>query len=72
VRCSEEILCLEGGEALAWTAQRNCECAIPAGIQGQVGWGSGQPDVVGDNPTAGICKRVGFKVPSNTSHSMIL
>ena len=54
MRCSEEILCLEGGEALAWTAQRNCECAIPAGIQGQVGWGSGQPDVVGDNPTQAI------------------
>lgn len=26
---------------------------IPEGAQGQLGWGSGQPDVVGGNPTHG-------------------
>ena len=32
-------------------AQRNCGCPIPEGIQGQVGWGPGQPKLIGGNPT---------------------
>lgn len=28
------------------TAQRGCGCLIPAGIQGQVGWGPQQTDLV--------------------------
>lgn len=30
--------------------QRGCGCPIPGGIQGQVGWGPGQPELVGGNP----------------------
>ena len=40
----------ESGEALAQVAQRNCLSLIPRGIQGQVGWGHGQPDLVDDSP----------------------
>jgi len=29
-------------------AQRGCGCLIPEGVQGQVGWGPGQPDVALD------------------------
>ena len=28
----------EVGEAVAQAVQRNCECPIPGGVQGQVGW----------------------------------
>lgn len=39
--------------ALAQATQRNCGCPVPGGIQGHVGWGSGQPDpVVAALPTA--------------------
>ena len=27
-------------------AQRGCECSVPGGVQGQVGWGPGQPGLV--------------------------
>jgi len=37
---------------LKQTAQRSCGCTL-GGVQGQLGWGSGQPDVVGGNPTHG-------------------
>ena len=40
----------EGGEALAQVAQRGGRCPIPANIQGQVGRGSEQPDLVEDAP----------------------
>ena len=29
-------------------AQRGCGCSIPGGVQGQVGWGPGQPGLVVD------------------------
>ena len=54
-----EIFYSEGGEALAQAAQRSCECPIPGGIQGQVGWGPGQPELVGGSPARG--KRVGAR-----------
>ena len=38
----------ESGEVLAQTAQGGCECPIPGGVQGQVGTGPGQPDLVLD------------------------
>ena len=38
---------------LAQAAQRDCGCPIPGGAQGQVGWGSGQPDLVGVSPACG-------------------
>lgn len=50
----------------------SCECPLPGGAQGQVGWGPGQPELVGGNqPTAGGWDQVGFKVLSNLSLSMI-
>ena len=54
-------------------AQRSCGCPIPGGIQGQVGWGLGQPDLVDVNqPNAGVWNWMGLKVPFNLRHSMIL
>ena len=53
MRCQEENLHSEGGEALAQVAQRSCGCPIPGMVQGQVGWGPGQPDLVGGVPAHG-------------------
>ncbi|KAK4810947.1 hypothetical protein QYF61_013356 [Mycteria americana] len=36
----------EGGETLEQVAQRSCGCSIPGSVQGQVGWGFEQPDLV--------------------------
>ena len=33
---------------LEQAAQRGCGCSTPGGVQGQVGWGSGQPGLVLD------------------------
>ena len=41
-----EVLYYEGGELLEQAAQRCCGCPIPGGVQGQVGWGPGQPGLV--------------------------
>ena len=35
-----------GSEALEQVAQRSCRCSTSEGVQGQVGWGFGQPDLV--------------------------
>ena len=43
----------EDGEALEQAAQRGFRCSTPGDTQGQVGWGHGQPDPVGDNPDRG-------------------
>jgi len=40
------MLHYKGGEALALAAQRSCGCPVPVSVQGQVGWGFEQPDVV--------------------------
>lgn len=32
----------------------NYGCSIPRGIQGQVGWGPGQPELVATLPMAGV------------------
>jgi len=37
----------EGSETLEQVAQRNCGCPILADVQGQVGEGTGQPELVG-------------------------
>ena len=44
---------MEGGEALEQVVQRSCGCSIPGGVQGQVGQGSGHPDLVGGIPAYG-------------------
>jgi len=38
---------------LKQTAQRGCVCPIPGGVQGQVGWGPGQPALVLDMEVGG-------------------
>jgi len=43
----------EHGEALVHAAQRNCGCPIPGGAPGQVGWGPGQPELVGGSSAGG-------------------
>ena len=50
IRYKEEILC---GEALAQVAQRSCGCPLPGRVQGQVGWGFGQPGLVEGVPACG-------------------
>ena len=43
---------------LAQAAWRGCGCPVPGGVQGQVGWGHGQPGVVPDLEVAGpACDR---------------
>ena len=44
----------EGGEKLAQVAQRGGRCPIPGNIQGQVGRGSEQPDLVGNVSAHGM------------------
>ena len=59
----------EGGEAVAQAAQRSCECPIPGGAQGQVGWTLGSMSWWGAAlPMAGGWNCVIFMVPS---HSVI-
>ena len=31
--------------------QRGCRCSVPGGVQGRVGWGAGQPDLLLDLAT---------------------
>ena len=44
-------------EVLEQVAQRHCGCPVPGGVQGQIGWGAGQPrlvfDLVFGNPASG-------------------
>ena len=46
----------ESGQALEHVAQSGGACPLPGDIQGQVGWGSGQTDLVVGVPV--YCKRV--------------
>ena len=52
-----EVLYYESNELLGQAAQRGCGCPVPVGVQGQVGWGPGQPGLVLDmkvgSPTCG-------------------
>ena len=50
IRCKEEVLHCEGGEALEQVAQEGCGCSIPGSVQSQVGWSLQQPDLVGGVP----------------------
>jgi len=48
----------ESSEVLERAAQRGCGCPVPGGIQGQVGWGPGQPGLVVDMEVGGpACSR---------------
>ena len=53
VRRQEKMFYLKGSEALGQAAQRSFGCPIPGGIEGQVGWGPGQTDLVSGNPAHG-------------------
>lgn len=65
-----KILYSEGSEAPAQAAERGCVCLNPEGVQGQAGWGSGQ--WMSTLSMAGSLGRIGVKVPSNPSSSIIL
>jgi len=54
----QEIFYNEGGEALERAAQRGSGGPMPGNIQGQVGRGSEEPDLVKDVPAH--CGRVGL------------
>ncbi len=48
----------KSGEVLEQAAQRGCGCPIPGGVQGQVGWGPGQPGLVLNVEVGGpVCSR---------------
>jgi len=38
---------------LEQAAERGCGCPFPGGVEGQVGWGPGQPDLVLDMEVGG-------------------
>ena len=63
---------------LEQAAQRGCGCPVPGGVQGQVGWGPGQPGLVLNVEVGGpACGRGGWslmilEVNSNLGHSVIL
>ena len=53
MRCKEEVLHCEGGEALEQVAQRDCGSPIPGSVQGQAGWGFEQPGLAEGVPAHG-------------------
>ena len=55
-------------------AQRSCGCPLPGSVQGQAGWGSGQPALVEGVPAHGRAAgtRWSIRYLRNPSHSMIL
>jgi len=60
-----------------WAAQRGCACPVPGGVEGQVGWGPGQPGLVLNVEVGGTAQQGGWRfmileVPSNPGHSVIL
>ena len=58
-----EVLYYESGEVLAQAAQRGCGCPVPGGVQGQVGWGLGQPGLVLNGEIGGpACGREGLEL----------
>jgi len=61
---------------LEQAAQRGCGCPIPGGVQGQVGWGPGQPGLVngevGGPAWQGGWRFMILEVPSNPGHSVFL
>ena len=61
---------------MAQAAQGGGGVTVPGGVQGQVGWGSGQPDLVngevGGPAWLGGWRFMILEVPSNPGHSVIL
>ena len=50
------------GEARAQAAQGTCGCPIPGGIQGQVPWGPGQPELVPDLVAGSLACGIGLNL----------
>ena len=46
VGCQKEVPYYESGEVLEQATQSSCGCPVPGGVQGQVGWITGQPGLV--------------------------
>jgi len=61
---------------LEQAAQRGSGCVVPGGVQGQVGWGPGQPGLLLNVGVGGpACGEGGWlfmilEVPSNLVHSV--
>jgi len=53
MKASIEVLYYESAEVLEQTVQRVCGSLILGGVQGQVGWGSGQPGLILDGEVVG-------------------
>jgi len=51
MRYKREILHYTGCEALEQVAQRSYGCPFPGSVQGQIGWGFEQPELVEGAPT---------------------
>jgi len=64
----------ESGEVLEQLPREAVDApSIPGGVEGQVGWGPGQADVLGGNqPTTGIWNWMIFKVSFSLCYSMVL
>ena len=43
-------------------AQRGCGCPVPGGVQGQVGWGPGQPGLVLNGDVGGPASGGGLEI----------
>ena len=55
VGCEGEVLCYESGEVLEQLPREAVDApSIPGGVEGQVGWGPGQPKLEGRQPMAGV------------------
>ena len=61
--CQGKVLYNESGEVLEQAAQRGCGCPIPGGVEGQVGWGPGQPGLVLNVEVGGpVCGKGGLEL----------
>jgi len=76
----EDLGQMSGGSSFPWEwwgcPKRGCGCPVPGGVQGQVGWGPGQPGLV-NVEVGGPAQQGGWRfmilgVPSGPDHSVIL
>ena len=47
---------------LEQTAQRGCGCPVPGGVQGQVGWGPAQSDLILDLAAGSLACGTGLEL----------
>ena len=53
IGCQGEVLYRESCEVLEQASQRSCGYSVPGDVQGQVGWGPGQPGLLPDLEVGG-------------------